>query len=200
MSRYTGPIYKKSRRVAYSTLETGEELKRKPYRPGQHGQERQRKPSNYGIQLTEKQKIKFIYGLNERQLKKTFKNAGKMKGIHGENLLKLLESRLDNVVYRMGLTNTRRGSRQFVNHGHVLVNQKKVDIPSYQVKPGDIISLKEKAKNFIIIKSALENVSHTVAYVSFDQKKLEGIFIRYPDRSELDDNINESLVVEFYNR
>lgn len=200
MSRYTGPIYKKSRRVAYSTLETGEELKKKPYRPGQHGQERQRKPSNYGIQLTEKQKIKFIYGLNERQLKKTFKNAGKMKGIHGENFLKLLESRLDNVVYRMGLANTRRGARQFVNHGHVLVNQKKVDIPSYLVKPGDVISLKDKAKNFIIIKSALEKVSHTVTYLSFDSKKLEGIFIRYPERNELDDSINESLVVEFYNR
>lgn len=200
MSRHIGSDYKKSRRVGISILETGKELARKPYGPGQHGQSRKRKPSDYGIQLTEKQKIKFMYGLNERQLKKTFIEAGKLKGIHGENLLKLLESRLDNVVYRMGLANTRKGARQLVNHGHILVNDKKVDIPSYKVKPGDKISVKEKAKEHPAIKEALAKVSKTVAYVSFDPEKLEGTFIRYPERNELSDEINESLVVEFYSR
>lgn len=200
MSRYTGPVYKRSRRVGISTLETGKELAKKPYGPGQHGQGRKSKLSNYGIQLVEKQKIRFMYGISEKQLKRTFEKAGKLKGIHGENLLKMLESRLDNIVYRMGLSNTRNGARQIVNHGHINVNDKRVDIPSYQVKPGDVISVRENSKEHKALKEALEKTHKTVDYVSFDKTKLEGTYIRLPERSELSLDINESLVVEYYNK
>ena len=198
--RYTGPSYKKSRRVGISTLETGKELVKRPYGPGQHGNARKGKLSNYGIQLVEKQKIRFTYGISEKQLKKAFEKAGKLKGIHGENMLKLLESRLDNIVYRMGIASTRRAARQFVNHGHVAVNGKKVDIPSYQVKPGDVVSVRENSKEHKGMKQALEAINRNVEYVSFDKNKLEGTYIRYPERSELSQEINESLVVEFYNK
>ena len=200
MSRYTGPAYKKSRRVGISVLETGKELVKRPYGPGQHGNGRKAKLSNYGIQLVEKQKIRFTYGISEKQLRKVFEKAGKLKGIHGENMLKLLESRLDNVVYRMGLASTRRAARQFVNHGHVNVNGKKVDIPSYQVKPGDVISVRENSKEHKSMKQTLESVNKNVEYVSFDKNKLEGTSLRYPERSEFSSDINESLVVEFYNK
>jgi small subunit ribosomal protein S4 len=199
MSRYTGPAYKKSRRVGFSTLENGKDLKR-PYKPGVHGQDRKAKASNYSVQLNEKQKVKFTYGLNEKQFRILFNKAGKMQGIHGENFLKLLESRLDNVVYRMGLAKTRRGSRQIVNHGHILVNGKKVDIPSYNVKPGDVISVKESSKDHKAMKEALESINNRVEYVTFDDKKLEGTYVRYPERSELSSDINEALIVEFYSR
>lgn len=200
MSRYTGPAYKRSRRVGISTLENGKELVKKPYGPGQHGNGRKGKLSNYGVQLVEKQKIRFIYGISEKQLKKTFERAAKLKGIHGENILKLLESRLDNIVYRMGLASTRSGARQFVNHGHVSVNGRKVDIPSYQVKPGDVVAVRENSKDHKAIKESLEKVTKTVDYVSFDKNKLEGTYIRLPERSELSSDVNESLVVEFYNK
>ncbi|MBR6113289.1 MAG: 30S ribosomal protein S4 [Bacilli bacterium] len=200
MSRYTGPAYKKSRRVGISTLETGKDLVKRPYGPGQHGSDRKGKASNYGIQLVEKQKIRFTYGISEKQLRKTFEKAGKLKGIHGENMLKLLESRLDNIVYRMGLSSTRRGARQFVNHGHVSVNGRKVDIPSYQVKPGDVVAVRENSKEHKAMKASLERINKTVEYVNFDKNKLEGTYLRYPERSELSQDINESLVVEFYNK
>jgi len=200
MSRYTGPVYKRSRRLGISTLENGKELVKKPYAPGQHGNDRKGKMSNYGIQLVEKQKIRFTYGISEKQLRRAFEKAGKLKGIHGENILKLLESRLDNIVYRMGLATTRNGARQFVNHGHVSVNGRKVDIPSYQVKPGDVISVRESSKEHKAMKDALDKVNKTVDYVSFDKNKLEGTYLRLPERSELTSDINESLVVEFYNK
>ena len=200
MARYTGPAYKKSRRLGFSTLESGKELAKRPYAPGQHGTDRKKKSSEYGIQLQEKQKMRFMYGLTEKQFKRTFEKAEKMSGIAGENFLKLLESRLDNVVYRMGLANTRRGARQLVNHGHVLVNGKKVDIPSYNVKPGSTISLKEKSLEHPAVKAALENKVSTPAFVEFDPKKMSGTYVRYPERNELNAEINESLIVEFYNR
>jgi len=200
MSRYTGSSYKQARRVGFSISETGKELVRRPYGPGQHGQDRKGKLSNYGEQLKEKQKVRFMYGVNERQFKKTFTEAGKMKGMHGENFLKLLESRLDNVVYRLGLATTRRGARQVVNHGHITVNGNKVDIPSYRVKPGDVVAVKENSKDHKAIKSALEKVTKRVEFVTFDDKKLEGKFVRLPERSELNADINEALIVEFYNR
>lgn len=200
MSKYTGPKYKRSRYVGFSTLETGAELIKKPYPPGQHGNKRRRKPSNYALQLIEKQKIRFMYGLTERQLKKTFKEARKLRGIVGEDFLKLLESRLDNIVYRMGLANTRSGARQLVNHNHILVNGKKVNIPSYRLKPNDIISIKAKSHNHPAVLIALEKKESHAPYVSFDLAKMEGTYIRYPDRSELTTEINESLVVEFYSR
>ena len=200
MSRYTGPAYKKSRRVGFSTLENGKDLAKRAYKPGVHGQDRKAKASNYSIQLNEKQKVKFTYGLNEKQFRILFDKAGKMQGIHGENFLKLLESRLDNIVYRMGLAKTRRGSRQLVNHGHILVNGKKVDIPSYCTKPGDVISVKEASKDHKAIKEDLESINSRVEYVTFDDKKLEGTYVRYPERSELSSDINEALIVEFYSR
>lgn len=200
MSRYTGPANKKSRRVGFSTLENGKDIVKRPYKPGVHGQDRKAKASNYSIQLNEKQKVKFTYGLNEKQFRILFEKAGKMQGIHGENFLKLLESRLDNIVYRMGLSRTRRGARQIVNHGHILVNGKKVDIPSYSVKPSDVISVKESSKDHKAIKEALEAINNTVEYVTFDKNKLEGTYVRYPERSELSADINEALIVEFYSR
>ena len=200
MSRYTGPANKKSRRVGFSTLENGKDLAKRPYKPGQHGQDRKAKASNYSIQLNEKQKVKFTYGLNEKQFRLLFNKAGKMQGIHGENFLRLLESRLDNIVYRMGLSRTRRGARQIVNHGHILVNDKKVVIPSYMVKPGDVISVKESSKDHKAIKEALEAINNTVEFVTFDKNKLEGTYVRLPERSELSSDINEALIVEFYSR
>ena len=200
MSRYTGPAFKKSRRVSFSTLENGKDLAKRPYKPGVHGQDRKPKASNYSVQLSEKQKVKFTYGLNERQFRTLFDKAGKMKGIHGENFLKLLESRLDNIVYRMGLSRTRRGARQIVNHGHITVNGRKVDIPSYIVKPGDTVAVKEYSKDHKAIKEALEAINNTVEYVTFDKNKLEGTYVRYPERNELSADINEALIVEFYNR
>ena len=200
MARYTGSAYKRSRRVGFSTLENGKDLAKRPYKPGQHGQDRKSKPSNYSIQLNEKQKVRFMYGLNEKQFHTLFVKAGKLEGIHGENLLKLLESRLDNVVYRMGLSNTRRGSRQIVNHGHILVNGKKVNIPSYNVKPNDVISVKESSKEHKAIKDALENNKKLPEFVTFDKNKLEGKFVRLPERNELSADIDEALIVEYYNR
>ncbi len=200
MARYTGPSYKQSRRVGFSLSETGKELARRPYGPGQHGKDRKGKPSNYSEQLKEKQKVRFMYGVNERQFKKTFKEAANMKGIHGENFLKLLESRLDNVVYRLGLASTRRGARQLVNHGHITVDGKKVDIPSYRVKVGSVIAVKENSKEHPAMKASLEKVTKRVEFVTFDDKNLEGKLVRLPERSELNADINESLIVEFYNR
>jgi len=200
MARYTGSVYKKSRRLGFSTLENGKELSRRPYPPGQHGTARRRKLSEYGIQLQEKQKVRFMYGLNEKQFRKVFDKASKMAGVTGENLLRLLESRLDNVVYRLGFALTRRGARQIVNHGHILVNDKKVDIPSFIVKPGDIISVKENSLEHPAIVAAIESTQNRAAFVEFDAKKKSGSLKRLPDRTELNADINESLIVEYYNR
>ena len=200
MARYTGPIYRKSRRLGFSTLETGKELAKKPFAPGQHGSDRGKKLSNYGIQLQEKQKVRTMYGLNEKQFHKTFVEAGKLKGVHGEDFLKLLESRLDNLVYRIGFANTRKAARQLVNHGHVCVNGTKVYIPSYRCKPGDVISIKETSKEHPMVKDSLSKVNKRVEFITFDESKLSGTYIRYPERSELNPEINESLIVEFYNR
>ena len=199
MSRYTGSAYKKSRRVSYSTLENGKDLAKRPYRPGAHGQDRI-KPSNYSAQLTEKQKVRFTYGMNEKQFHTLFLKAGKMEGIHGENFLKLLESRLDNVVYRMGFATTRRAARQLVNHGHILLNGIKTDIPSCRVNPGDVITVKERSQQLDVIKTALEAQTHTPGFVEVDAEKRTGKFTRLPERSELNSEINEALIVEYYNR
>ena len=200
MSRYTGPSYKKARRVGFSISETGKELVRRPYGPGQHGNERKGKLSDYGTQLKEKQKVRFMYGVNERQFKKTFAEAAKMQGIHGTNFLRLLESRLDNLVYRIGFASTRRGARQLVNHGHVTVNGKKVNIPSYRVKPGDVISIKEDHKNLKVVAESLAKVNRRVEFISYDENKMEATYVRMPERNELNADIDEALIVEFYNK
>ena len=200
MARYTGPNNKKARRVSFSILENGKDIAKRPYGPGQHGKDRKRKPSNYAIQLNEKQKARFMYGISEKQFKKLVNDSAKMKGVHGENLLILLESRLDNIVYRIGFATTRRGARQLVNHGHITVNGKKVDIPSFRVKVGSTIALKEESKDHKAVKAALEKAIKRPEFVTFDESKLEGTYVRLPERSELNPEINESLIVEYYNR
>lgn len=201
MSRYTGPNNKKSRRLKFSILENNKEFikgKKRITNPGQHGAKHQ-KLSNYGEHLYEKQKVRFMYGLSEKQLKSTFNKATKMSGVTGYNLLLLLESRLDNVVFRMGIANTRRQARQFVNHSHILVNGSKVNIPSYICKAGDKISIKERSKNNSFIKANLEALSPK-PFVEFNKSTMEGVYTRMPERNELSGQINESLVVEFYNK
>ena len=200
MARYIGPNNKKARRVSFSILENGKDIAKRPYGPGQHGKDRKRKPSNYSIQLTEKQKVRFMYGISEKQFKKLVNDSAKMKGVHGENLLILLESRLDNLVYRIGFATTRRGARQLVNHGHITVNGKKVDIPSYRVKPGDIIAIKENSKDHKGIEIALANKIKRPDFINYDEGKKVATYVRYPERSELNADINESLIVEFYSR
>ena len=200
MARYTGPNNKQARRVSFSILENGKDIAKRPYGPGQHGKDKKRKPSNYSIQLTEKQKVRFMYGISEKQFKKLVNDSAKMKGVHGENLLILLESRLDNLVYRIGFATTRRGARQLVNHGHITVNGKKVDIPSYRVKPGDVIAVKENSLDHKGIEIALSNKIKRVDFINYDEKKKVATYVRYPERSELNADINESLIVEFYSR
>ena len=200
MSRYTGSSYKQARRVGFSITETGKELARRPFGPGQHGSDRKGKLSDYGTQLKEKQKVRFMYGVNERQFRKTFDEASKIAGIHGTNFLRLLESRLDNLVYRIGFASTRRGARQLVNHGHVTVNGKKVDIPSYRVKVGDVISLKDADKNLKVVAESLSKVTKRVEFINYDENKMEATYVRLPERNELNADIDEALIVEFYNK
>nr|WP_295969840.1 30S ribosomal protein S4 [uncultured Bacillus sp.] len=200
MARYTGPSWKLSRRLGISLSGTGKELEKRPYAPGQHGPNQRKKLSEYGLQLQEKQKLRHMYGVNERQFRNLFDKAGKMVGIHGENFMILLESRLDNLVYRLGLARTRRQARQLVNHGHILVDGKRVDIPSYRLSIGQTISVREKSRNLEIIKEAIEVNNFVPDYVTFDADKLEGTFTRLPERSELPAEINESFIVEFYSR
>ncbi|OCA92234.1 30S ribosomal protein S4 [Pseudobacillus wudalianchiensis] len=200
MARYTGPSWKISRRLGISLSGTGKELEKRPYAPGQHGPNQRKKLSEYGLQLQEKQKLRHMYGVNERQFKNLFVKAGKMKGVYGENFMILLECRLDNLVYRLGLARTRRQARQLVNHGHILVDGKRVDIPSYQVKPGQTISVREKSRNLAIVKESIEVNNFVPDYLTFDADKLEGTFTRLPERSELPAEINEALIVEFYSR
>ena len=191
MSRYTGPSWKQSRRLGFSLTGTGKELARRNYVPGQHGPNNRSKLSEYGLQLAEKQKLRFSYGLGEKQFRNLFVQATKVKGgTLGFNFMVLLERRLDNVVYRLGLATTRRQARQFVNHGHILVDGKRVDIPSYRVEVGQVISVREKSAK----------VPGRPAFVSFDAEKLEGSLTRLPERDEINPEINEALVVEFYNK
>ena len=199
MARYTGPVYKKSRRYGFSTLETGKELRKKTAAPGIHGTSR-KKLSEYGVQLQEKQKVRFMYGLTEKQLRKTFDAAGKMQGIHGFNLLILLESRLDNLVYRAGFAKTRRAARQLVNHGHILVDGKRVDIPSYRVKVGSTISVHESSFDHPVINECLNMDINVPAFINVDKAKKAAVYVRYPEREELNSEINEALIVEYYNR
>ena len=200
MARFTGSIWKKSRRLGISLTGTGKELERRPYAPGDHGPTQRKKISEYGLQLQEKQKLRYMYGINERQFRTIFDRAGKMKGVHGENFMILLASRLDAVVYQLGLARTRRQARQLVNHGHVTVDGGRVDIPSYQLKPGQTIGLREKSRNLDIVKEAVEVNNFVPDYLTFDEEKMEGTFVRFPERSELPAEINEQLIVEYYSR
>lgn len=200
MARYTGPVWKKARRLSFSILETGEELKKRTYAPGQHGPTKRIKLSGYGTQLREKQRVRNMYGLNEKQFANLFQKASKMDGMAGVNFLVLLESRLDNLVYRMGFARTRKAARQLVNHGHIEVDGKKLDIPSAEIKPGQVISVRENARNFAVINEALESNITTPAFVDVDKDNKKGTFVRLPERNELNQELNESLIVEYYNR
>lgn len=201
MSRYTGPSWRVSRRLGVSLSGTGKELARRAYAPGDHGRDRRGKLSEYGTQLREKQKLRFMYGMTERQFSNLFVRAGKIKeGTHGANFMALLERRLDNMVYRLGLATTRRQARQLVNHGHITVDGKRVDIPSYEVTPGQVISLRERSKDLTVVKEALEAVVGRAPFVSFDENTMSGSLVRLPERDELDANIDEALVVEYYNK
>ncbi|MDM8212557.1 30S ribosomal protein S4 [Enterococcus hirae] len=201
MSRYTGPAWKKSRRLGISLSETGKELARRPYAPGDHGPNSRNKSSEYGLQLTEKQKLRHMYGLNERQFRNLFVKASKIReGKHGVNFMVLLERRLDNLVYRLGLATTRRQARQLVNHGHITVDGKRVDIPSYEVEVDQVIGVREKSQNNTAIKAAVEATLGRPAFVSFDDEKLEGSLTRLPEREEMTQDVDESFVVEFYNK
>ena len=201
MARYTGPSWKISRRLGFSILENGKELNKRPFPPGQNGQYRPKNPSSeYRPQLKEKQKLRFAYGVTEKQFRRTFDRAAKMAGKQGANFILLLESRLDNLVYRMGIATTRRQARQLVNHGHIQVDGKRVDIPSYQVTPGQTISIQEKSKGLTIIKEALESTVSRLEFVSFDEGSMSGSYLRLPERSEVFVDIQENLIVEYYNR
>ena len=199
--RYTGSTWKKSRRLGFSLLETQEELAKRPYGPGQHGNTgRKKKNSEYGKQLIEKQKLREMYGVNERQFRRLFMLALKSKEVTGFAFMKLLESRLDNMVYRMGFARTRRGARQLVNHGHIEVNGRKLDIPSALLKVGDVVAVRENSRDLKVIKESLESQATKVGYVEVDAEKLSGKIIREPNRDELPRDITESQIVEYCNR
>ena len=198
--RYTGSDWKRSRRLGFSTLENGKELAKRPYGPGQHGNTRRKKNSEYGKQLIEKQKLRQMYGVNERQFRRLFMLALSSKEVTGVAFMKLLESRLDNLVYRMGFARTRRGARQLVNHGHIEVNGKKLDIPSALLTVGDVVSVKESSKDLKVIKESLETLGTKVGWVEVDAEKMSGKYIREVERKELPQDITESQIVEYYNR
>ena len=198
--RYTGSDWKRSRRLGFSTLETNKELAKRPYGPGQHGNTRRKKNSEYGKQLIEKQKLRQMYGVNERQFRRLFMLALSSKEVTGVAFMKLLESRLDNLVYRMGFARTRRGARQLVNHGHIEVNGKKLDIPSALLNVGDVVSVKESSKDLKVIKESLETLGTKVGWVEVDAEKLSGKYVREVERKELPQDITESQIVEYYNR
>ncbi len=208
MARYRGPVEKLERRLGVDLGLKGERrlagksaLEKRPYAPGQHGQ-RRAKISEYGLQLREKQKAKFMYGLSEKQFRALFKEANRREGNTGELLIQLLEQRLDNIVYRMGFATTRAFARQLVNHGHVLVDGRRVDIPSYRVKPGQKIEIREKSKSNPQIVRAMELTNQTgmVDWVNVDKDKLFGIFERIPERDEISIPVEERLIVELYSK
>jgi small subunit ribosomal protein S4 len=199
MSRYTGPVYKVARRLNYSITETGKELKKRPYAPGQHGKKR-RKLSEYALQLQEKQRVRFNYGLTEKQLKNTFKKARLQKGNVGVNFLVMLETRLDNLVYKAGFTASKKQARQIVNHRHILVDDKVVNIPSYQVNVGQTISISKKATDFEIVKENLESILIVPDYIELNKEDKTAKLKRLPRREEFLQDIKENLIVEYYNK
>ncbi|OUT13583.1 30S ribosomal protein S4 [Campylobacter concisus] len=208
MARYTGPVEKLERRLGVSLALKGERrlagksaFEKRPYAPGQHGQ-RRAKISEYGLQLREKQKAKFMYGVSEKQFRRLFQEAARREGNTGALLVQLLEQRLDNVVYRMGFATTRRFARQLVTHGHILVNGKRVDIPSYRVEPGAKVEIIEKSKNNPQIVRAIDLTAQTgiVAWVDVEKEKKFGIFTRNPEREEVIIPVEERFIVELYSK
>jgi small subunit ribosomal protein S4 len=201
MARYTGPKVRISRRFNEPILGDNKALQKKSYAPGQHGRGKKRKQSEYALQLSEKQKAKYIYGLLERQFARIFSEAARLKGVTGEKLLQLLESRLDNIVYRLGIAPTRRAARQLVLHKHITVNGDVVNISSYQVKPGDIIAVRERSKSLEAITNSLALQSaRKYNWLEWDANEMSGKMINLPLRADIPENINETLIVELYSK
>ena len=201
MARYPGPKTKIARKFGEAIFGEDKILAKRNFPPGQHGQNRRRKVSEYGTQLREKQKAKYMYGVLERQFRNLFDKAARTKGITGEVLLQLLESRLDNVVYRLGIAPTRPAARQIVLHKHVTVNGKVVNIPSYQVKPGDVVAVREKSKSLEVIEDALSGFNHSkYPWIEWDERVKGGKFLHMPQRADIPENIKEQLIVELYSK
>ncbi len=201
MARYTGPKSKISRRFNEPILGDSKALQKKNYPPGMHGRGKRKKQSEYAIQLAEKQKAKYIYGVLERQFAGTFDRASRKEGITGENLLRFLEARLDNAVYRLGIATTRRAARQLVQHKHITVNGELVNIPSYSLIPGDVIAVREKSKSLEAITESLSaRGSKKFAWLEWDNTGMVGKFVTYPQREEIPENIQEQLIVELYSK
>ena len=200
MARYRGPKQKLARRFGEPIFGPSKALERKPYGPGQHGNARRRKESEYSIQLKEKQKAKYTYGLLERQFRNLFEKAARKKGVTGENLLQMLESRLDNVVYRLGFARTRRQARQLVNHGHVMVNDRVSAIPSHQLRAGDIVEIRPKSKNLDLIRETANLTRRQFPHLEIDRDRLLGKFLDVPAREDIPENIREQLIVELYSK
>lgn len=201
MARYTGPKSKVARKFGDPIFGPDKHLERKNYAPGMHGNtRRRRKTSEYGLQLKEKQKAKYTYGILERQFRNIFKKASSSKGVTGELLLQLLESRLDNVVFRMGIAPTRSAARQLVGHRHITVNGKVVNIPSYQLRPGDIVGVREKSKSLEVITDALASRTNPYSWLEWDESQTAGKFLNMPEREEIPENIKEQLIVELYSK
>lgn len=201
MARWTGPKHRMCRRLGQSICGLEKcPVNKRPHRPGEHGRRYRRRESDYAIQLKEKQKVRAIYGILERQFRRYFRDALRARGRTGDELLKVLERRLDNLVYRLGLARTRPQARQLVNHGHIQVDGDKVDIPSYRVTPGQRITVKEKSRELVPVQEAVETTPAPPSYLRFDRDRMEGVLLRVPERNEIPEQVNEDLVVEFYSR
>jgi small subunit ribosomal protein S4 len=201
MARYTGPKTKIARRFGEAIFGEDKSFEKRNFPPGQHGQSRRRgKESEYKVQLMEKQKAKYTYGILEKQFRNIFSKANRSKGVTGEVLLQLCESRLDNVVYRMGVSTSRSGARQLVSHRHITVNGEIVNIPSYSLKAGDVVGVREKSKSLQNISDALSVSSHVYEWITWNTEKLEGTYVSIPERLQIPENIKEQLIVELYSK
>ena len=201
MARYTGPKTKIARKFGEPIFGDDKSFEKRNYPPGQHGNNKRRgKKSEYAIQLMEKQKAKYTYGILERQFRNLFKKATASKGITGEVLLQLCESRLDNVVFRMGISNSRRGARQLVSHRHITVNGEIVNIPSFILKPGDSVAIREKSKSVESITNSLKNSTTVYEWITWNEEKMEGVFVSIPERLQIPEKINEQYIVELYSK
>ena len=201
MARYTGPKSKIARKFGEPIFGSDKSFEKRNYPPGQHGNNKRRgKKSEYAIQLMEKQKAKYTYGILEKQFRIIFDRASRSKGVTGEVLLQLCESRLDNIVYRLGVSSTRSGARQLVSHGHIILNDKIVNIPSCHVKPGDKVGVREKSKSINSIQESLHNNSSVYEWLSWDENILTGTFVSVPERIQIPENIKEQLIVELYSK
>lgn len=200
MARYRGARQKVARRFKEPIFGPSKSLERKPYGPGQHGRSRRRKESEYSVQLKEKQKAKYTYGLLERQFRKTFEKAARKKGVTGENLLRFLEARLDNTVFRLGMAGSRRQARQFVTHRHITVNGNVVNIPSFQLKPGDIVAVRPRSRSVEPIRESIRGSRRQHPWLETDRREMSGKFLDYPNREDIPENIREQLIVELYSK